>query len=165
MSNINQNPASEKIDKTKEIVIQMFNNSQKEVKEINEETKPIDEVTKKWNMNERITSLFADKIENDTELKGKYAVILIGILIFQLICLNTIFILKGCNVLSFSETTFNIFITGGIAEIFILVRIIVKYLFNDNLTELLKIILRANNNSYYKDNKDKNNNDLRKNKD
>lgn len=45
----------------------------------------------------------------------------------------------------YSDTTFNIFITGGIAEIFVLVRIIVKYLFKDNLTNALNIILENNN--------------------
>ena len=56
-----------------------------------------------------------------------------------------IFVLKGCNVLDYSDSTFNLFITGGIAEVFTLIMVIVKYLFNDNLTEALKIILTNNN--------------------
>lgn len=166
MSQANKIPAvkKEQIDETKKIVIQMFN-SENEVKEIQdkEDTKPIDEATKKWNMNDKITGLFADKIENDTKLKGRYAIILIVILSIQLVSLDILFILKGCNVLKFADSTFNIFITGGLAEIFVLIRTIVKYLFNDNLTELLKIILRANNNNYYKENKKRNNNKKKEN--
>ena len=84
-------------------------------------------------------------MEYDQNLKEKYAIILIGILTVQLITLIVIFILKGCGVLDYSDTTFNIFITGGIAEVFVLVKMIVQYLFTDNLTEALKIILRNNN--------------------
>ena len=160
MSKLEINPASiteNNIDKTKEIVIKMFD-SKKELTDIEEQEKtiPIDEAANTWKTNDRITNLFANKIEKDTDLKGKYAIILIGILIFQLVVLNILFILKGCEVLKFSDTTFNIFITGGIAEIFVLVRTIVKYLFSDDLSELLKIILKANNYKF-KDNKENKN--------
>ena len=154
MNKKTDNPAETLKEKYKEELLKMFK-PQNEIVETqnNEEIKTIDEITKKWNTNDRITNLFANKIEKDTELKGKYAIRLIRILTFQLVILNILFILKGCNVLKFSDTTFNIFITGGIAEIFILVRTIVKYLFSDDLTELLKIILKANN---YKFKEDKN---------
>lgn len=72
----------------------------------------------------------------------------------------TIFILKGCGVLSYSDSTFNIFISGGIAEVFVLVRVIVKYLFKDNLTNALNTILENNKkirqtkNNRYKNNKE-----------
>ena len=115
----------------------------------------IDEVNKKWITNDRITNLFADKIEKDTNLKGKYAIILIGILIFQLVILDILFVLKGCGILNFADSTFNIFITGGIAEIFVLVKTIVTSLFNDDLTELLKIILKANNYKFKENNENK----------
>lgn len=128
-----------------EMILEMFN-PRNEVLEIDEkEEKPVDEVSKKWNMNERILELFADNIENDQELKEKYAIILIIILAIQLIALITIFVLKGCGILSYSDSTFNLFITGGIAEVFVLVRVIVKYLFKDNLTNALNIILENNN--------------------
>lgn len=155
MNKIQDNPAELIKQEYKEQLLRMFN-AKNEIseKKKDEIIKPIDEATKKWNTNDRITNLFANKIEKDTELKGTYAKILIGILIFQLVVLNILFILKGCGVLKFSDTTFNIFITGGIAEIFVLVRTIVKYLFSDDLTELLKIILKANN---YKFKDDKNN--------
>lgn len=110
-----------------------------------EETKPIDEITKRWGMNDKLIDLFADKIEVEKELKNKYAIYLIWILIAQLVLLNVWFALKGFGVISFSDTTFNIFISGGLAEVFLLVRVIVKYLFKDNLSELLKILVRTNN--------------------
>ena len=122
-----------------------------------EKVSTVDEASKKWNTNDRITNLFANKIENDIKLKGKYAVILIIILILQLVVLNILFVLKGCNVLKFSDTTFNIFVTGGMAEIFVLVKIIVSSLFNDDLTELLKIILKANNYKFKENNDNKSN--------
>lgn len=154
-----KNPAKETEDKY-DFVIDMFKNK-KEITNIsdNEDTKPIDEVSKKWNMNDRILELFSDTIERDQELKEKYAIILIIILCIQLIALITVFILKGCGLLSYSDSTFNIFISGGIAEVFILVRVIVKYLFKDNLTNALNTILENNNkikqtkNNKYKNNK------------
>ena len=103
-------------------------------------------------MNNKIVDLFTENISKDQELKSTYAVILIGILAVQLIALLIIFILKGCNVLNYSDSTFNIFISGGIAEVFVLVRVIVKYLFKDNLTNSLNIILK-NNNQKFKSNK------------
>lgn len=54
--------------------------------------------------------------------------------------------------------SFNIFISGGIIEIFVLVEVIVRSLFKDNLTEALKIIIASNNQSkVYKNNKKYNN--------
>lgn len=151
----NNTPA--KTDFTEEVLSKFVKS-----KTIEEKTESVyvNEFSKKWNTNDAITNLFRDKIKKDTDLKGKYAIILIVILIFQLVILNVLFILKGRGVLTFSDTTFNIFITGGIAEIFILVKTIVKYLFSDDLTELLKIILKANNYKF-KDNKE---NDSNKNK-
>lgn len=157
MSKNIENPAELTKDEYKKQLLKMFISKNEIIqnKEM-EETKAIDEASKKWDTNDTITNLFADKIKKDTELKGKYAIILIIILIFQLVVLNFLFILKGLGSLEFSDTTFNIFITGGIAEIFLLVRTIVKYLFSDDLTELLKIILKANNYKF-KDNKDNKN--------
>ncbi|MBQ3145843.1 MAG: hypothetical protein IJB90_04700 [Clostridia bacterium] len=142
----NKSPAKKEIDFDK-IINEMFNSKDK-ITEVNkqEETKPIDEVTKRWGMNDKLVELFADKIEQEKDLKYKYAVYLIWILIGQLILLNVWFGLKGFAIVQFSDTTFNIFITGGIAEVFLLVRVIVKYLFKDNLSELLKILVKANNN-------------------
>ena len=90
-------------------------------------------------------------------MRQVYAKILVGILIVDLIVLNIIFILVGCGVLEYSNFAFNLFITGGIAEIFVLVKIIVEYLFKDNLTDTLKIILtNSNQRKKHKYNKDNN---------
>ena len=128
----------------------------------NEQYRPINEINKKWDMNDRIIDLFTENIEKDQELRQKYAVILIIILSIELLSLIVIFILKGAGVLNYSDSTLNLFITGGIAEVFVLVRVIVKYLFKDNLTNALNIILENNNpikrytNSRYYKNKIKN---------
>lgn len=140
----------------KEYVITLFNKKNEILDEPND-NKPVDELSKKWSMNERILNLFSDNIERDQSLKEKYAIILIIILAIQLVALITIFILKGCNVLVYSDSTFNLFITGGIAEVFVLVRVIVKYLFKDNLTNALNIILENNNKSNFKHNQKKRN--------
>lgn len=141
-------------------IFKKLNNNQKiTTLEKSNKSKTIDEVTKKWNMNDKIVELFKEKIEGDNKLKGRYAKILIWILIVQLFILNIFFFLKGIGILNYTDSTFNIFITGGIAEIFILVKIIVKYLFNDNLYDSLNIILEKNNNKFnYKNNFKKNKN-------
>ncbi len=159
-----KNPAKGTKEKY-DIILNMFKDKN-EITNISdgEDTKPIDEVSKKWDMNDRILELFSDTIERDQDLKEKYAIILIVILCIQLIALITVFILKGCGLLTYSDTTFNIFISGGIAEVFILVRVIVKYLFKDNLTNALNTILENNNkirqtkNNRYKNNKSNNDN-------
>lgn len=119
----------------------------KEKQEIEPEIKntPIDQVKKTWDMNDKIIELFVKNIDQDQKLRSKYAMILIIILGIELIALITIFYLKGVGILNYSDATFNIFISGGIAEICILVRVIVKYLFKDNLGEVLKIIIETNN--------------------
>lgn len=108
-------------------------------------------------MNDKIINIFVKNIDEDQKLRKRYATILIMILAIELIALIAIFMLKGLNILNYSDTTFNIFITGGIAEVFVLVRIIVKYLFKDNLTNALNIILENNNpsRSYAGNNKNK----------
>lgn len=122
-----------------------------EIRETDKETKniPLDEVQKKWHMNDKIIDLFANNMEKDQQLREKYAVVLIRILACMLTALITIFVLVGCGKLQYSEVALNIFITGGIAEVFVLVRVIVKYLFKDNLTKALTIILENNNQLKY----------------
>ena len=118
-----------------------------------EENNAVDEISNTWSLNTKVTELFETKIKNDTKLKRRYAMALIILLIVMVIALNVCFVLKGLGILNFSDSTFNIFITGGLAEIFVLVKIIVKYLFNDNLTDLLKLILDRNNKGSQKENK------------
>lgn len=147
-------------ENTKENIRKIFDSKDKVsriIEDKQEDMTPINEINKKWNMNDRIIDLFIKNIGTDQELRKTYAAILIGILIIELIALILIFILKGANILNYSDSTFNIFITGGIAEIFVLVRVIVKYLFKDNLTNALNIILENNNpKKRYSDNYNKN---------
>lgn len=153
MMNKSKTPASINTNDEIEIEVLKAFNSKKEIKNVRHEeiNSPIDEATKKWNMNDKILELFANNIEKDQKLKEKYAIILIKMLGLQLVALLIIFLLKGFGLITYSDTTFNIFISGGIAEIFVLVRVIVKYLFKDNLTNALNIILE--NNNQIKDNK------------
>ena len=134
-------------EEAKENIKRIFDSKDK-VTKINENKDekiiPINEINKKWDMNDRIVDLFIKNIVTDQNLRQKYAVILIIILSIELIALILIFILKGLNILNYSDSTFNLFITGGIAEVFVLVRVIVKYLFKDNLTKALNIILENN---------------------
>ena len=127
----------------------------KENLESQENVTAIDEVKKKWAMNDKIIELFVDNIGKDQKLRNKYAIILIVILGIEPLALLTIFILQGAGILNYKDSTLNIFISGGIAEIYVLVRVIVKYLFKDNLTETLKIIISTNNTNktYRKENK------------
>lgn len=122
------------------------NNAIKEVDENKEkESKEIDleefVARNKWQVYRDLVDLFKSRTENDNNLKKQYSKILVWILIIQLVAMNIIFILKGCNKLNFTDTTFNLFITATIAEVFTLVTIIVKYLFTDKLTDLLSGIL------------------------
>lgn len=135
-------------EETKENIKKLFDSKDKVTKineNNNEKIIPINEINKKWDMNDRIIDLFIRNIGTDQNLRQKYAVILIVILSIELIALILIFVLKGLNILNYSDSTFNLFITGGIAEVFVLVRVIVKYLFKDNLTNALNIILENNN--------------------
>ena len=145
MSNILKDNEIE-IDDFNETLLKVKENSNeniKEVKETNENEMDIAAfVTKnKWQVYKEIANIFTQRSKNDNQLKEKYAEKLIKILVSQLVGMNIIFILRGINVLTFSDTTFNIFIAATIAEVFSLVTIIVKYLFTDNLTKLLSNIL------------------------
>ena len=164
-------PAKNK-ENAKENIKKIFDSKDK-VSKLNENTneniRPINEINKKWDMNDKIVDLFTDNIYKDQKLRQKYAVILIIILSFELFALTVIFILKGLEILNYSDSSFNLFITGGIAEIYVLVRVIVKYLFKDNLTNALNIILENNKpikrytkNNEYSKNKIKNKNDKNK---
>ncbi len=138
-----------------EFIMKLFENSKEIKEETNKEAnKPVDELSNTWSLNAKVTELFETKINSDTKLKRRYAMALIILLIVMVIALNVWFVLKGIGILNFSDSTFNIFITGGLAEIFVLVKIIVTYLFNDNLTDLLKLILDRNNKGIQKENID-----------
>lgn len=135
-----------KIDDFNETLLNINESSNeniKKVKDTNEkETDLATFITRnKWQVYKDIANIFTERSKNDNDLKEKYSKKLIIILVFQLIFMNIIFILGGIGILNYSDTTFNIFVTATIAEVFSLVTIIVKYLFTDNLTKLLSNIL------------------------
>ncbi len=150
----NKSPAKD--TEEKQYIIQFFN-SKNEIDNIEakEETMPVDEATERWNMNRTILRLYEKGMQEDQKLRKTYAKILIGILIATLISLIVLFVLRGVNVLNYSDTAFNIFVTGGIAEVFLLIRTIVKYLFKDNLTQPLNTVLESSNRINQKNNKRK----------
>lgn len=147
-----------------EDILNLFNSKDKE--EVHEDTKskqkPINEINRKWDMNDKIVNLFADTIEDDKKIRNTYAIILLIILAIQLIALSVIFILTGANVLHYSDTTLNIYVTAGIAEVFVLTRVIVKYLFTDNISGALNTIIENNNPIRKYQNFDKNKADNKK---
>jgi uncharacterized membrane protein len=145
-----------------ETLLKLDQDDSKEIEEVNESIEKQKNGIKleefvaqnKWQVYKDLVDVFKERTKNDNELKKKYSKILIGILILQLIVMNLIFILKGLSILNFADTTFNLFITATIAEVFTLVTIIVRYLFTDNLTELLKKLLSDENKDGKKDKKD-----------
>lgn len=129
-------------------LIKIFNSlddDDKERKKPDEQIKNIDETSRKWEMNDKVTELFEKSIYSDIKLKGKYGLILVIMLGLQLLFFNVIFVLRGLNVIKYSDAVFNVFISGSLIEIFGLVMVIVKYLFKDNLSESLQIILKSAN--------------------
>lgn len=145
-----------------ETLLKLEQDDSKEIEEVNESIErqkngiKLEEFVaqNKWQVYKDLVNVFKERTKNDNELKKKYSKILIEILILQLIAMNLIFILKGFSILNFADTTFNLFITATIAEVFTLVTIIVRYLFTDNLTELLKKLLSDENKDGKKDKKD-----------
>ena len=132
----------------RETMIQIFESLKDDdkIKENSENIpKSIDEVSRKWKLNDQVVDLFSNSINKDIKLKEKYALVLVLMLGMQLIALDGVFIASGRGFLNFSDLSFNIFITGTLGEIFCLVVVIVKYLFKDNLSESLKIILKSTN--------------------
>lgn len=140
---MNESPAMETKEEYKKEVLKNLEYKQEVIKYNKKQ------VALKWEMNNTIIGLFKDNIKRDQKLRLIYAIILIAILVFDLFALVTIFVLAGCGVLNYSDVTFNLFITGGIAEVFVLVKVIVEYLFKDNLTNALNIILENNNKWQY----------------
>lgn len=74
-------------------------------------------------------------MKTDRRLKKVYGVILLILLVFQLVAVNIIFIFGGMGKLKYSNTIFDIFITGSLIEVAVIVRKVVKYLFTDNISK------------------------------
>lgn len=117
-----------------------------EKKDVLDTPTSIDEKVEKWGMYGKIINLCEDDSKDNRKLKSKYGIILLCVLIAQLIIINIFFYLKGIEYLKCSDLVFNYFITGTFIEIISLVIVIVKFLFNDNLGDALKIILSNSKN-------------------
>ena len=72
-------------------IFNKLDNSKKVTNISKDKPQTVDEIIKKWTVNEKIVKLFENSINNELELKQKYAITLIIILAIQLIILNIIF--------------------------------------------------------------------------
>lgn len=97
-----------------------------------------------FKLQNRVVSVFCNNIVSDIKIKKFYSKFLIGILILQFVALDVVFFLAGKGIIIVSDVSLNLFVGGGLLEIVGLVTIIVKYLFNDNTAESLRIISRIN---------------------
>lgn len=104
----------------------------------------MDEAKARLTLDSDVIHTFTNVIEKDQELKSKYAIGLIVAFIIQLIAYNFIFFLVGLGKLKFGEITLDLYVTGGIIEVIATIKIIVSYLFKDNITEPLKHVLEKN---------------------
>jgi len=95
-------------------------------------------------INLKITEVAIESSKKEIELKGKYAKHLIWILYGQVFLLNVVFFCTGRGWLKYNDYVFNLYIAGTLLEIFAVVRIIVKNIFNSNLYNMLEIILGHN---------------------
>ncbi len=105
----------------------------------------VDEYVTKGKMDiyKQIFELYCKNSQGEIPLKKMFAKLLLILIIIQAVILDVIFILRGANVLKFEDTTFNIFISAGVAELFALITIIIKNLFSDNLVKLLNKIIES----------------------
>lgn len=134
-----------KEEEERDILDDIFSSVKKEDKAKPEEkAENVDERIERFKLDSEVIHTFTDGIKGDRKLKKGYAITLIVIFIIQLLVFNVIFVLCGREILTYNTTTLNIYITGGIIEVVALIKIIVSYLFKDNMTESLKSILEKN---------------------
>ena len=109
-----------------------------------ESSKSFDEITERYKLDAEVIHSFTDTVKEDRKLKKGYAISLIIIFIVQLFVFHFIFILNGCGVLKFNDSTLNIYVGGSIIEVIALIKIIVQYLFKDNISQSIDSILDKN---------------------
>lgn len=109
-----------------------------------EDSQPFDEVTERYKLDAEVIHSFTDTVKEDRTLKKGYAISLIIIFVVQLFVFHFIFILSGCKILKFNDSTFNIYVGGSIIEVIALIKIIVQYLFKDNISQSIDSILEKN---------------------
>lgn len=114
---------------------------------ISEKTQSVDTIKNNFKLQNKVVSAHCDNITSDISIKRVYSTILLIILAVQFIVLDLIFIFVGKGCLKYSDSSLNLFVTGGLLELIGLVTIIVRYLFKDNTTESLRIISHINDKS------------------
>lgn len=67
--------------------------------------------------------------QTDRELKKKYALRFIWILIIQLLIMNVVFFCAGFSWLKYEQWVLGLYMGGTLAEVFLVVRLITKNLF------------------------------------
>ena len=107
-----------------------------------QKSEALDEARERLKYDGKVIQAFTQTTREDRDLKKNYAILLIGTFIFQLIVFDVFFFLCGLHILKFSDATLNIYITGGIIEIVLLIKIIVSDLFKDNITDPLKTVIK-----------------------
>ena len=107
-------------------------------------TESLDEAKERLVLDSEVIHTFTKGIESDQKIKRIYAFILLGVFIAQVVAFNVFFILVGMNILNFDNSTLNIYIVGAFLEIIFLIKIIVSYLFKDNITIPLSNVLEKN---------------------
>ncbi len=105
---------------------------------------PLNERMERFKLDEEVIHTFTKTIEKDIELKKSYAEKLISIFFLQLVLFNVIFILCGFGILKYSDFTLQLFTGATIVELVTMISIVVKYLFQDNISKTLKDILEKN---------------------
>lgn len=132
--------------KYEESLKNIFNslNEKQTAKEKNDKFESLDEVSERLKMTRETADVFLENAKSDRKWKNIYAKILLIILIIQILSVNIIFILVGFSIMNYSDSTFNIFITGTLIEIIAVIRLVVKYLFSDNISATFDKVLEKN---------------------
>ena len=87
-----------------------------------------------------ILNVWEDQQNAERTLRKEYASCFIWVLALQLVVINVIFVLIGCNILKYEQWTANLFIVSVFGEIVGIVSIIVKYLFTSTNKEMIDLI-------------------------
>jgi hypothetical protein len=87
-----------------------------------------------------IIKAWKDQHAQDRRMRERYATYLIVAMGLQAIAINVVFVLMGCEVLTFEAWTARTFIMSVFAEIAAMVLIVVKYLFTPSSDKVLQFL-------------------------
>ncbi len=106
-----------------------------------EESISYDEAEARMKITKDTADEFLKNARSDRKWKSVYAFVLLATLIIQIYWLNKIFLNVGQKVLSYEESTFNIYITASLVEVIAIVKLVVKHLFHNNISASFKNVL------------------------